>query len=122
MEDFDKLPFHWNSETETWDLDSGEKFDPSHAVPMGGIIEGVSCDYDPSMALINLRVNVGKRYEYLCVYTPKNTLSLSHIHDGDGCVCEISPCYSSFFFAKTIRVIPRDVCRAVGYALNEVLS
>jgi hypothetical protein len=56
------------------------------------------------------------------VYTPKKTLSLSNIHDGDGCVCEISPCYNAFFFAKTIRVIPRDVCRAVGYALNEVLD
>ena len=84
------------------------------------MIEGISCD-EP-LILINLRVNVKGKSEYLCVHVRKDMIDLPHTHEGDGCMCEIFPCKSAFFFAKSIRVIPRQTCLAVGYALNEVLS
>ena len=122
MEDFDKLPFYWDCKTESWILDSGEKFDDRHSVVIGGMINGVSCDYDPILVLINLRVKVKGKFEYFCVYVRKDMLDLSQTHDGDGCVCDIFPMHSALFFAKSIKTIPRHVCLAVGSALNEVLS
>lgn len=122
MTDIDKLPFHWDCKKEEWVLESGEKFDDNHAVIMGGIINGVSCDYSPSLVLINLRVNVEGKYEYFCVFVRKDMIDLSQVNDGDGCVCEIFPMQSAFFFASYINIIPRHVCLAVGYGLNEALS
>ena len=121
-EDFEKLPFYWDLKSESWILYSGEKFDDKHAVSIGGIINGVSCDYDPFLVLINLRVNVEGKYKFFCVYVRKDMLDLSNIHDGDGCVCDIFPMHASFFFAKSIKIIPRHICLAVGSALNEALS
>ena len=122
MEDFEKLPFYWDCKKEEWVLDSGEKFDDKHSVVIGGMINGVSCDYDPFLVLINLRVNVKGKYEFFCVYVRKDMLDLSQVKDGDGCVCDIFPMHSAFFFAKSIKIIPRHVCLAVGAGLNEVLS
>ena len=122
MEDFDKLPFYWDCKTESWILESGEKFDDRHAVAIGGIIAGVSCDYSPTLVLINLRVKAEGIFKFFCVYVRKDMIDPTHINDGDGCVCEIFPCKSAFFFAKYIKIIPRHVCLAVGAGLNEVLS
>lgn len=122
MLDIEKLPFYWDCKTERWVLESGEKFDDNHAVAIGGIIDGVSCDYSPSLVLINLRVKVEGKFEYFCVYARKDRLDLSEVNNGDGGVCEIFPFKSAFFFAKSIKIIPRHICLAVGSALNEALS
>ena len=122
MEDFEKLPFYWSCKKEEWILESGEKFDDKHSVVIGGMINGVSCDYDPFLVLINLRVKVEGKFEYFCVYVRKDMLDLSQVNDGDGVVCDIFPMHSASFFAKSIKIIPRHVCLAIGYGLNEALS
>lgn len=122
ISEFEKLPFEWDLESESWILRSGDKFDADHAVLIGGILAGVSLGDTPTMALLNIRINASGGFKFFCIYTPKSRFEAQNPNIGDGVMCEIFPCVSAFFFARCVKVIPRHTLMAISIGLNEALS